>query len=137
MKQLHAFLLTALILIPAAFLAFTPQPADASRGATVEIKEGICIMPGFDAVGDLVGFGGVGGETVIVQLEHRLIMQCHGQDILNDSGMTRSIEGIECVMFPPNGGVAITTHSKAVVTQNGNAKLTCSCRLGADGYCQH
>jgi hypothetical protein len=55
------------------FVSFTVSEASA-EGAVVDVMGDICILPGADASGDIVGVGGIGEVIVTIENDNQIIL---------------------------------------------------------------
>ena len=98
--------------------------ADA-RAAAIAGEGDACALPGAEADGDMILNGGLGAVTSLVERESKVTMQCRGNGITNDSGKGQSFSGFPCDVGTTIG-VFQTFDSRATVSPNGNARLSCT-----------
>ena len=89
-------------------------------------NDGLCGMAGADANGNFI-FGGIGTVTTVVENANRAILSCKGEGITNESASAHAFQGFLCGISLPSGeGFALTYESRATVSPNGLATLTCA-----------
>lgn len=95
------------------------------RTASISGEGDTCALPGAEADGDMILNGGLGVVSSLVERDSRVTMQCRGTGITNDSGSGQSFSGFSCSVATTSG-VFQTLDSRATVSANGNARLTCT-----------
>ena len=123
MKTLFLGTSAAVVTAIVAAGAFAAHQDD--RAAAIAGAGDPCAIPGAEADGDILLFGGLGTITSLVERDSRVTLQCRGTGITNESGRGQSYSGFPCLV-PTGGGSFETLDSHATVSANGNGRLTCT-----------
>lgn len=104
--------------------------SNSPNAAWIDLAGNSCNMIGASADGSLIG-GGVGTVNVVVENNNKLMLSCAGDGIANFSGQTHSYRGFLCgIRSVKDGQVRVTDDSRATITANGRATLSCTVPMG-------